>query len=317
MPEKKEKPTIGMLLDIEHLYGNSESRLGPWVASLLLGGAPALIYVYFGLFTYVPIWLFLPINIFWVIRVIMKIQGREDYRMMIFKRQLYDKYVTSSSLMNIKTIYADGCIEYVNGTIMYLVASFNGTCESEVRRSVELRKFMQNLLGDYLADIYIHNITMVAELRDYYNRVSRFGKNESAKNFIKIIDYTLSLTEDTSMVQCTIFAIKGRRSEWKDMKHQIDVAVKSKVAKVYKTVYRIKDVEEINSVLDRDIDTTVNISELLRNKYKTEDYGSSSVLAYDLDADKIIEQGKSAVKPIIPEQTASSFHVVFEEDSNE
>lgn len=317
MENKNEKPTIGMLLDIEHLYGEHESRLGPWLTSLLLGGAPILLYVYFGLFSVIPIWIFAPLEVFFIIRVIMKIQGRESYRMQIFKRQLYDEYTTSASLMNIKTIHPDGCVEYVNGTIMYLVACFNGTCEDEVRRSIDLRKLLQNLLGEYIADIYIHNITMVAELRDYYNRVNRFDKNDSAKNFIKIIDYTLSLTEDTSMVQCTIYALKGKRSDWKDMQHQINVAVKSKTAKVYKTIYRVKDPDEINSILNRDIDTTVSISELLRNKYKTRDYGSSSVLAYDLGSDKVIEQGKAAVKPVIPEQTASGFHVVYQEDKDE
>lgn len=314
MEDKKQKPTIGMLLDIEHLYGEHESRLGPLLTSLLVGGAPLLIYVYFGLFSVIPIWIFAPFELIFIVRVVMYIQGREPYRMKMFKRQLYDQYTTASSLMNVKTIYPDGCIEYLNGTIMYLVASFNGTCDDEVRRSIELRRFMQNLLGEFLADVYIHNITLSPELRDYYNRVSRFGRNDSARNFIKIIDYTLSLTEDTSMVQCTIFALKGRRSDWKDMQHQINVAVKSKTAKVYKTVYRVKDPEEIDMILCRDIDTTINVSELLRNKYKTNDYGSSSVLAYDLGDDKIIEQGKSAVKPIIPEQTASSFHVVFEEE---
>ena len=218
------KPTIGMLLDIEHLYGEHESRMGPLLMSLCLGGAPILIYVYFGMFEYIPIWIFAPIEVYIIIRVILKIQGRESYRMKIFKRQLYDEYSSTAQFVNIKTIHPTGCIEYVNGNIMFLVCCFNGTCEDEVRRSIDVRKLLVGLLGEYVFDVYIHNITISPELRDYYNKVSRFSKNDSAKNFIKIIDYTLSLTENTSLVQCTIFAIRGKKSDWKDIQHQITVA---------------------------------------------------------------------------------------------
>lgn len=311
MPEKK-KETISMLLDIEHLYGEHESRLAPLLISLCLAGAPILIYVYFGLFEYIPVWLFAPIEVFVAVRTILKVQGRESYRMKIFKRQLYDEYSTTAQFMNIKTIHPDGCIEYVNGNIVYLVCCFNGTCENEVRRSVDVRKLLVSLLGDYIADIYVHNITISPELREYYKRVSRFDKNDSARNFIKIIDYTLSLTENTSLVQCTVFAIRGKRSDWKDISTQIKLAVNSKVAKVYKTIYMANNPDEISDILNRDIDTTVQTQDLLRVKYATQDFGTSKVLAYDLPDDKIVVQGKAAVKPIIPKQTNSSFHQVID-----
>lgn len=309
MPDKEtKKPTIGMLLDIEHLYGEHESRLGPLLLSLCIGAAPILIYVYFGLFQKIPIWAFVPFELFVLLRAILIIQGREPYRMRIFKRQLYDEYSATSQYVNIKTIHPDGCVEYVNGNIMYLVCAFNGTCEDEVRRSIDVRKLMVSLLGDYIFDIYIHNLTISPELRDYYNKVSRFSKNDSARNFIRIIDYTLSLTEDTSLVQCTIFAIKGKRGDWKDIKHQIDIACKSRTAKCYKTIYPVNNHVEINDILNRDIDATVQIEELLRSKYTNDDFGTSRVLAYDLPDDKEIIQGKAAVKPVIPKQTSNGFH---------
>lgn len=313
MSNKKE--TIGMLLDTEHVYGQAESRLTPILLSLCLSCVPIIVYVYFGLFSIIPIWLFTPLELFVILRCVMIIQGREPYRLRIFKRRLYDEYLSSADLMNIKTIHPDGCIEYVNGTIMYLVACFNGTCENEVRRSVEVRKLMENMLEGYVFDIYIHNITMSFELREYYNKVSRFSKNDSARNFIKIIDYTLGLTNDTSMLLCTLFAVKGRRSDWKDLQHQINIACSSRVAKVYKTIYRVKSQEEINYILNRDIDTTISIAELLRSKYNTNEYGTSKVLAYDLEDDQVIVQGEQAKNPIIPEAPEESFHIAFKEDT--
>lgn len=311
----KKKETIGMLLDIEHLYGEHESRLGPLLISLCLGGAPILFYVYFGLFKYIPVWLFAPIEVFIIIRVILKIQGRESYRMKIFRRQLYDEYSSTAQYVNVKTIHDSGCIEFVNGRVMFLVCCFNGTCEDEVRRSIDVRKLLTGLLGDYEFDIYIHNINVSPELREYYNKVNRFDRNDSARNFIKIIDYTLSLTENTSLVQCTIFAVRGRMSDWKDIYNQIKIACNSKAAKCYKTIYPVRDPEEITDILNRDIDSTVQIQELLRSKYATEDYGTSKVLAYDLPEDKEIVQGKEAVKPIIPKQTAHGFHTTMDKEA--
>ncbi|MCM1235276.1 MAG: hypothetical protein NC489_34680, partial [Ruminococcus flavefaciens] len=147
--------------------------------------------------------------------------------------------------------------------------------------------------------------------RDYYNRVSRFNRNDSARNFIRIIDYTLSLTRDTSLVQCTIFAVRGKRGDWKDIKHQITVACNSKAAKCYKTIYVVNNPQEINDIINRDIDATVQVQELLRSKYANDDFGTSKVLAYDLPEDKEIVQGKEAVKPIIPKSKSNGFHTTI------
>lgn len=314
MEDKKERPTIGMLLDIEHLYGEHESRLGPIMAVLLFGAAPVLLYVYFGLFNYIPVWAFVPAEIIIILRVIMLVPGREKYRVRIFKRSLYDDYTSPSSLMNIKTIHPDGCVEYLNGQIVYLVCCFNGTTEDSLRRSVQLRKFLNSMFGDFLFDTYILNVTDFPALRMYYDKVKEFDKNESATNFINIIDYNIELVNDKSLVQCTVYAIKGRRSDWKDIKTQIDLALGSRLARVYKTVYRVKDSTVINELLNRDIDGVVNIEELLRKKYRTGNYNTSKVLAYDLPEDKVIIQGKSAVKPVIKNSNPNGFLVAYKEN---
>ena len=313
MEEKKEKPTIGMLLDIEHLYGEHESRMGPVLGTLCISAAPILFYVYFGLFNYIPIWLFIPIEIFIIIRAVMLILGRERYRVGIFKRQLFDSYTSTASLMNIKTIHPDGCVEYLNGQIMYMVCCFNGTTEDSLRRSVQLRKFLNTLLGDFIFDCYILNVTDFPALHDYYKKVKEFDRNESASNFVDIIDYNIDLVQNNSMVQCTVYVVKGRRSDWKDIKNQIDVAINSRTARVYKNVYRVSDPVVINELLNRDVDSIVNIEDLLRKKYRTGNYNTSKVLAYDLPDDKIIEQGRRAAKPVIKPSKPTGFHVAYKE----
>lgn len=311
--EDNKKPTIGMLLDVERLYGLHEGRSSPLLVTLLLCGAPPLLYVYFSLFKLIPLWIAIPVWVIYCARVIMIVPGREGYRVSIFKRRLYDNYIPTANLMQIKTIHPDGCVEYLNGNICYLVCCFNGTTDDELNRSYMLRKLLSSMLGDYLFDIYIHNLVDSPALRAYYDKVNSFARNASAENFIKIIDHSIGLVEDGSMVQCTIYCVKGKRSDWKDIKHQVDTACRSTSARVYKNIYRLDDPEAVNEILNRDIDSVVMVSELLRKKYKTGDYDTSKVLAYDLPEDKVILQGKNSQMPVIPAAPKSSFHVKFEE----
>jgi hypothetical protein len=315
MNDEKEKDTIGMLLDIEHLYGEHEGRLGPVLATMGICVAPVLFYIYFGWYGIIPIWLAIPIELFICIRTIMIIQGRERYRKKAFLNMLNSNYTNAAKLLNVKVIHPDGCIEYINGKVGYLVCCFNGTTSDEVMRSVQLRKFLENMLNDYDYDTYIQNVNDSPTLRDYYNKVSNFGHNDSAKNFIGIIDHSIELTADTSKVQCTIYMIKGYKSDWKSIKTSIDSALKSRTAKCYKTVYRVSEPDIVNDILNRDIDSIINLSDLTRRKYATQQFDTSKVLAYDLPDDKEIIQGKSAAKPVIVEEPPKkSFHVSYKEN---
>ncbi len=314
MDDERDKPVIGMLLDIVNLYGEHEGRLAPWMWVLCLGLGPVVIYAYFGMWNIIPIWLFAPLDILLIIRLIMKFPGREKYRVEIFKRQLNDKYVPAADLMNIKVIHPDGCIEYINGMITYLVVSYNGTVDNEVQRSVQLRKLLDMMTLNREYDIYILNMNESETLRKYYSKVNAFEHNASARNFIKMIDHTIQITKDSSMVQCTIFVIRGRKSDWKDIKNQIDTALGSRLARCYKTIYRVTEQDEINAIFNRDCDSVINIEALMRKKYATEEYSTSKVLAYDLPDDQIIIQGQGNEHPVLPEQTKHSFHVVFKEE---
>ena len=314
MQDEKEYPVIGMLLDIVNLYGEHEGRMAPWIYVLCIGCAPALIYVYFSLWTTIPLWVFIPANIFLIIRLIMKFPGREKYRIEIYKRQLNDKYVPAADLMNIKLIHPNGCIEYLDGTVAYIVNTFNGTVDDKVQRSVQLRKLLDMMTLNREYDIYIVNVNDSQTLRDYYRKVNTFNRNTSARNFIKMIDHTIKLTNNSSLVQCTIFYIRGRKSDWKDIKHQIDTAIGSRLSRCFKTIYRVTDPDEINAILNRDCDSVINTEELMRKKYATEEYSSSKVLAYDLPDDQVIIQGKANENPVLPDPPKKSFHVEYKGD---
>lgn len=306
--------SIGMLLDIEHLYGEHEGRMGPLIISLLLSAAPILLYIYLGLYMTIPIPVFAVVDLIYTARVFMIIMGRERYRVELYRKQLNDEYMSTASMLNIKTIHPDGCIEYMNSRIAYLVCCFNGTAEDDIQRSIQLRKFLETMLGEFEFDTYIHNIVESPALREYYNDVARFNKNRAAVNFIDIIDHNIELTKNTSVVQCTIYAIKGTKSDWRTIRNQIDAALNSRTARCYKLAYRVSNPDEIGDILNRNIDSVINISDLLRRKYATTQYDSSKVLAYDLPPDKEIVQGREAQVKVISDVPAEgSFHISYDE----
>jgi len=198
-----------------------------------------------------------------------------------------------------------------------MVCCFNGTTDDEIQRSIQLRKLLDNMFGDFEFDTYIHNVNDSPTLRAYYDTVSKFNKNVSARNFIDIIDHSIELTADNSMVLCTIYVIKGNRSDWKTIKSQIDSALGSRVARCYKSIYRVNDPKTINDILNRDIDSVINIEDLTRKKYATQQYDTSKVLAYDLPENKEIVQGRANKNPVIVERApAGSFHVKYKETEN-
>ena len=311
--EENKVPTIGMLLDVEHIYGGHESRMGPIVIVIATACVPILLYVYYTMWTFFPIWLFVILDIIVTVEVTLITIGKQPERVSKYKKQLYSDYSEPANLMNIATIHPDGCVEFLNGTIYYYVCAFNGTIDDSVQRSIQLRKLIENMVGDYEYDTYLLNIDDSPALKNYYEKVATFEKSKAAYNFVGIIDHNINLVSESSVVMCTVYAIRGTRSDWKDMANQIDMAINSRMARCYKSIYRVKDPDEINYIVNRDADTVINIPELLRTKYANEQYGTSKVLAYDLPDDMEIVQGGSA-KSLVPEHTNHGFHKVWKSE---
>lgn len=309
----KVKKTIAMLLDIEHLYGEPEGRLAPVLTTILLCLAAPLFYVYFGAFTIIPIWLFAPIAVIIAIRVALLILGRENYRLEIYRRRQNDEYINSSTLMQIKQVHPDGCVEYINGKIFYAVCCYNGTIEDDIKHTQMLRKFLNTLFGDYNVDTYILNMNSTEPLRQYYSKTHKFGRNTAGRNFVKIIDNSVKMTKDNSMVQCTVYCIKGVRSDWKAIKTQVDAAIRSSSAKCFKSVYRVKAPEELQEIINMDADTSVNIEDLIRRRYKSGEYDSSRVIAYDPE-EVVVIQEKAEQPPKQINKNKNGFYVSYKED---
>lgn len=269
---------VSMLLDIDNFYGEHEGRLGPTLKFLVIGGAPIVLWVYTGFL--IPSYLFFPLWVIWLIRVGLLTLGREQERLVQFRKQINDEYASTYELLNIKTIHPDGCIEYVNGTVAYMVIAINGTTYDPTSRAQMIHGFMSLFGNDYDVDIYVQNITDMRSLEERYNNVKLFVDEDAAKDFIDIIDHNRQVVYSQSLLTRTVFVVKGRKSEWTDVRDNCKMAVYSAPAKAFKEV-KIGLREDVQDVLNTDIRGVVDLDSLLQKKYATHQYHGSRVLYFD------------------------------------
>lgn len=282
---EEEDKLVTMLLNIDSFYGESDSRLGPTVKMLCIGLAPALLWIWTGF--PLPTWLFVPIQVIWFIRVAMMTVGREKQRLNQFRKQLHDDYSAASELLNIKTIHPDGCVEYTNGRVCYIMVAANGTSYNALSRSKTLRDFMSLLGKDFDIDFYIQNVTEMKSLEERYNDVKLFVDQDAAKDFIDIIDHNRKVVYGESRLTRICIVVAGRKEYWTDIRDNCKMACMSSAARAFKNVHMASR-EEIGEILNTDIRGYIDTEKILQQKYATHKYYGSKVLYYG-DAPENVE----------------------------
>lgn len=300
----EEDRLVTMLLNIDSFYGESEGRLGPTIKMLLIGLAPLLAWVWFGFF--IPLWLFWPLEVIWFIRVAMITLGREKQRLAQFRRQLHDDYSASSELLNIKNIHADGCVEYTDGHVAYVMVAANGTSTDPLARSKTLRNFFAMLGKRFDLDIYVQNITEMKSLEERYNNVKLFVDQDAAKDFIDIIDHNRQVVYSESRLVRVCIVVKGRKSDWTEIRDNCKMACNSAAARAFKYVH-IASKEEVGEILNTDIRGFVDTDKILQQKYATHQYFGSKVLFFDEEPASDVDLG---------EQEERGFLITDEQDDS-
>lgn len=283
---KPDDNKVIMLLDIDNFYGQHEGRLGPMIKFICIGVGPALLWAYYGF--PIPAFLFLPLWIIWLIRSALIILGREKERLDQFRKIMNDDFASIYELLNIKTVHADGCIEYVSGACSYAVVATNGTTYDPIQRSKQIRDFLTLLGSDFDIDVYVQNITDVKSLEDRYSNVKLFTDEEAAKDFIDIIDHNRSVVSSRSLLTRTIFVVKGRRNNWTEIRDNCKMAIYSASARAFKDVH-VAQRAEIQDILNTDIRGVVDLDALLQQKYATHQYHGSRVLYFGEEEEHIQE----------------------------
>ena len=310
--------TIQMLLDVDHYYGEHESSAAPKIIFILVAAIPIVIYVYFGLFFILPMKIFAPFYAFYFIRVLCIIIGQEPRRVAEYKKKLEDIYSSLYSLLRIRKIHDNGMVEYLNGHITYFVVAYNGNDKDALAHSGGCDKFIEMCAGDHDYDSYIQNVTERTTLKERYKNVKFFGDREMAQIFVDVIDHNSKMVQERSTLQKVIFGFKGSKSDWKELKQNIDNAINSHYSKMFKLCYRVTDKEEIEDILSRDLDGVISIDEMAKRKYCTGEYYGSKVLCYDDNKEQLARQtqGSDINRRENTNYSSNNFHVIYNGEEN-
>lgn len=302
--QEDERPKIQMLLDIENIFGESTRGLGQLVLTLCLCLVPPAFIGYTALYLYVPWQILLVVCLVFAVRVVLVVMGHESQRVKNFKKQRDDVYSLTDDMVNIRRIHPQGCVEYVNGNIGFFIVTYNSSSNETLEKSKQIDRFINLAVGKHAFDIYVQNDVSTDHLDNKYNNVTLFGDDEAANAFMEIIDYNREVVRSSSTLTRNIIFVRGSKYQWKEIVNDIQTALTSESARVFRQCYLATDREEIENIISRDINGYIDLDKLLHRKYYTGNKHGSKIISYDFedreDTDYIEETKQEELTSFIP-----------------
>lgn len=271
------------LLDIEKFNGKFEGRSSP--ALLFLGcilAPPLLLWsVVINLIAKYGAGLVLTITIIiyvlYVARLALIILCHEKERKARYKKHLYRKYDDVSDIVRVKNVQIDGCVEYFNGTISYMVVAYNGNVETFSKFS-KIAEFIQLIPGHFDTSCMVQNLSDTTQIDKYYQGVGNFTDRDTARDYLKILDRNREFVEDNSLVVRIVYNIHGKATDRIELKRLL---MSSLPKKAYYEVHMASR-EEVLEVFSHEIGTTLDIETMIANRFARGRYFKSKVIGYDV-----------------------------------
>ena len=302
--QEDERPKIQMLLDIENIFGESTRGLGQLVLTLCLCLIPPAFIGYTALYLYIPWQILLVVCLVFAVRVVLVVMGHESQRVKNFKKQRDDVYSLTDDMVNIRRIHPQGCVEYINGNIGFFIVTYNSSSNETLEKSKQIDRFINLAVGKHAFDIYVQNDVSTEHLDNKYNNVTLFGDDEAANAFMEIIDYNREVVRSSSTLTRNIIFVRGSKYQWKEIVNDIQTALTSESARVFRQCYLATDREEIENIISRDINGYIDLDKLLQRKYYTGNKHGSKIISYDFedreDTDYIEETKQEELTSFIP-----------------
>lgn len=306
--DKKIK-TINHLLNIDTLTGGHDGRVTP----LLIFAAAVLVPALFLWTIFINLRDLLGGNgklaatiiivgyLLYIIRVALLTFGNEKARKARYKKQLYSVYEQPGEYVKIKNIYhEDGCIEFFDGSIAYIVVALNGNMET-FSKFTKIQKFLE-VMEYYSFDVLVQNTASGASLDPFYTKIKNFKDREAAQDFLAILDYNKQYITNKSQIVRIAYVFYGKPYE----RIKLHDALKDSLPDTAYFDVHIASREEALDVLIHDMQLYFDIDDLIMNRYSTGTYYTSRVIAFDDEGEaKIMKKGSGHgvdIRSFIPQR---------------
>ena len=289
---KDDRPKIQMLLDIENIFGESTRGLGQMILTLLVVLIPPLFIGYTTLYLYVPWQILLVLCLIWAFRATLVIMGSEKAKIREYRMRRDDQFSVTDDMVNIRRIHPQGCVEYINGNIGFFVVTYNDSSNDVIGKSQMIDRFLGLCTGKHAFDIYIQNDVSTDILDNKYNGVTLFPESEAAESFMEIIDYNREVVSKSSTLTRNVIFVRGSKYQWKEIVADIQTALSSEAARVFRQCYLVTDRDEIENILSRDLNGYIDIEELTQKRYATGSKHGAKIISYDYEDQAVEEDSK-------------------------
>lgn len=272
------KPNINTLLNVDNIFGTYENRVAPFIFTILLGSIPLFIWLFFLQGTPVKLWMAIIATLLLTGRLALIFIGKEGEKLKSYSARRNDAYLESKDLINVTDII-DGLIMYTSGRVAYIVYGYlKGYLDDDVL-SVELEKFMDELDG-FDWDLNLYNITDELLCTNNLPNLRRYKDRNAILQRIDFYKYQDDWTAKNTEMYELVFVVKARKYNWKHLRDKLKELVSSDIAKCFNEI-NIADTADVIDIMSRDIETHVDLNEMLLNKVQDEEITGARVLFYD------------------------------------
>lgn len=284
------KPNINTLLNVDNVFGTYEGKVGLFILTILLGSIPLFIWLLFLQGTFIRLWMAIVVTLLLMGRLALIFIGKEKEKLRSYTLRRNDAYLESKDMINVTDII-DGLIMYTSGRVAYVMYGYlKGYLDDDVL-SVELEKFL-NELDKFDWDLNLYNVTDELMCTNELPLLKRYQDKETILQRINFYKYQDDWTAKNTEMYELVFVVKARKYNWKHMRDKLKELLNSDVAKCFNELY-IAGTKEVIDIMSRDIESYVDLNEMLLQKMSDDDVSGARVLFYD---DEDIKQFKEDKK---------------------
>ena len=272
-----EKPRMNTMLDIDNIFGENESKVMPFILTVLLGAIPLFLWlmIFQGV---MPLWVALVATGLLTARLGLKFIGKEDEKMKAYIARRNNAYLESKDLIQVTDI-VDGLIMYMSGTVAYIVHGYIKGYLNDDKLSVELERFM-NSLDMTQWDMHLYNTDDEVQCTSDLHKLKAYKNRDAILERMHFYSYQDKWAAENTELYQIVFLVKGNKTNWKTLRNRLEDLVQSDVAKCFNEL-KIANTEEVIEILSRDQEFYVDINQLLEERFRDEGQSDSSIVMYD------------------------------------
>ena len=285
------KPNINTLMNVDNVFGTYEGRVMPYVLTILLGSIPLWIWLFFLQNTVIKLWMAILVMLLTMGRLALIFIGKEKEKLKSYTARRNDAYLESKDMVNVTDII-DGLIMYTSGRVAYCMYGYLKGYLDDDLLSIELEKFMDEL-DAFSWDLNLYNITDELTCTSELPLLKRYTDRETILQRMNFYKYQDDWTAKNTEMYELVFVVKARKYDWKHMYNKLKELQESDVAGCFNELY-IANTEQVIQLMSRDVETYVDLNEMLINKMASEEITGARVLYYDDEDIKEHEEDKKA-----------------------